>query len=253
MAFPQIRRLLRRGMARLQSSSVPPALPRRGIFGGTFNPPHWGHLAIAQAALQQAHLQQVIWVPTYHPPHRSPKDLLEFEHRWQMVQRAIAPNPAFAATDLERRRGDRSFAIDTLHQLQQEYPPSQWFWILGLDSFESLPHWYRSADLVPQCCWLIAPRQQSSTPTTEAAPEQTVERVVQTFRKRGIAIAWQMLQMPSVPISSTLIRERMGQASQLPPRTAGSDRASITSPPSPIHALVPPSLEDYILEHKLYR
>ena len=222
---------------------------RRGIFGGTFNPPHWGHLAIAQAALQQGQLQQVIWVPSHQPPHRSDEDLLAFEYRWQMVQRAIAPHTAFAASDLERHRPGRSFAIDTLTHLQQSYPASQWFWIVGLDTFQSLPRWYQSQQVVPQCTWLVAPRPSpAKAPNPQPSALEGAIAVAETFRSRGITLEWVLLDLPPIPISSSLIRSRMGHS-----RSAAQPTWNAAPGRSPIYTLVPPSLEDYILQHDLYR
>jgi len=222
---------------------------RRGIFGGTFNPPHWGHLAIAQAALQQGQLQQVIWVPSHQPPHRADEDLLAFEYRWQMVQRAIAPHAAFMASDLERHRSGRSFAIDTLTHLQHAYPDSQWFWVVGLDTFQSLPRWYQSQQVVPQCTWLVAPRpSQAEAPDLQPSALEGAIAVAETFRSLGITLEWVLLDLPPIPISSSLIRSRMQQS-----RRTAQTTWDATPARSPIYTLVPPSLEDYILQHDFYR
>ena len=89
------------------------------ILGGTFDPIHWGHLVMAETALQQAALDQVIWVPTHIAPHKSQQPGSTFEHRLQMVQRAIADHPAFSVTQVEANRVGPSYAITTLQDLQK--------------------------------------------------------------------------------------------------------------------------------------
>lgn len=227
-----------------------------GIFGGTFNPPHWGHLHIAEAALHQAHLDQVLWVPAGMPPHRKGQDLLAIAHRLELVKRAIAPYDRFALCGVDpkdpKTGGDRSYAIDLLEQVQTIYPIyptdragmviknghqnadsyNQWFWIIGQDAFATLPRWYRRQDLIPRCTWLVAPRPSrcpSSDPAT-ADPAATVQ-ILQT---QGIDIRWQRLNLSPLDISSSQIRQRVG------------DRLSIDS-------LVPDAVREYIEERGLYR
>lgn len=210
--------------------------PHRGIFGGTFNPPHIGHLQVAQAALVQAGLDQVLWVPTYRPPHRRTAALVSFEHRLEMVNRAIAPLPLFRASDVENLSASDagpSFAIHTLTCLQRQYPNSDWYWILGLDSFYTLPQWKYHQALVPQCTWLIAPRATPMTSKCRAEELQQIQAIAHVFKSEGISLRWHLLSMPSMEISSSLIRQYCG------------DRRSI-------NGLVPVAVEDYVHHYKLY-
>ncbi len=167
------------------------------IFGGTFDPIHWGHLLIAETALSQFALDEVIWVPAYQPPHKSgsawqSQPPLAFEHRLEMVRRSIAHHPAFTVSSLEADRTGASFAIDTLRSLQTLYPHTQWYWIIGTDAFQKVPHWYRSQEMVQACEWLVAPRLG-------------VEIDRQNPAYAGIR--WQELQIPFVEVSSRLIRQ----------------------------------------------
>ncbi|MBD1914221.1 MULTISPECIES: nicotinate (nicotinamide) nucleotide adenylyltransferase [unclassified Leptolyngbya] len=220
----------------LEPNNVSPQ--HRGIFGGTFNPPHAGHLQVAQAALTQAGLTQVLWVPTYRPPHRRVTSLVSFEHRLEMVQQAIAPFAPFHASAVEEQlaysAGGPSFAIHTLTHLQHQYSKSHWYWILGLDAFCTLPRWRHHRELVPQCTWLIAPRSASST-TVQNKPDdfQQIEAIAHLFKSEGISLRWHLLSMPSIEISSSLIRRYCG------------DRLSISG-------LVPIAVEDYIHRYNLY-
>lgn len=193
------------------------------IFGGTFNPVHWGHLRIAEAAMNQQSLDQVLWV-TVHPRYKA-ATVLEFRHRQAMVKQAIAPYANFALCTLEKHQSN--YAIDILLSLQACYSPSEWYSIVGLDAFRSLPRWYRSSELAAQCHWLIAPRR-------DGEGKSGVERTVNYFVQQGIKVKWECLKMPDIEISSSLVRQY-----------CHSSRS--------IHSLVPETVRAYILEQGLYQ
>lgn len=206
-----------------------------GILGGTFDPVHWGHLLIAEAAVSQASLKQVIWVPTRYPHY---KNATAFEHRWQMVQMAIADHPAFKIAPATVNCTEKSYAIQTLIDLKTLYPHAEWCWIVGLDAFETLPQWYRRQEFVTECCWLVAPRlpatlnlKQSTAIATHS--QLRCEQIVQKLESQGLYINWQILHLPYVGISSSLIR------------AACRDRLSI-------RYLVPEAVRLYVERHKLY-
>lgn len=196
-----------------------------GILGGTFDPVHWGHLAIAQTALIQAELDKVIWVPNQCPPH---KQATRFEQRLQMVQEAIADYPAFVISSA----GDReqpSYAVSTLIDLQAIYPNTHWYWIVGLDAFQTLPRWYQRQQFVAQCNWLVAPRLVPAV----SSQRQLCQQVAQKLAAECLNISWQILQMPMLAVSSSLIRQYC------------RDRKAIDY-------LVPKAVRFYIVTHNLY-
>jgi nicotinate-nucleotide adenylyltransferase len=210
------------------------------IFGGTFNPVHYGHLLMAETALTQFALDGVIWVPTNQPPYKSAVELPGFHHRLEMVQRAIAAHPHFICSDIEHHLPTPTYAIDTLTALQAHYPQSRWHWLMGVDAFQSLPRWYRYQDLVPQCCWLIAPRWGMEEQTNQQTPTSRTldslvacKQVAQTLAEKFIHLEWHLLTMPRLEISSSLIRHYC------------RDRRSI-------RYLLPESVRAYILEAGLY-
>jgi nicotinate-nucleotide adenylyltransferase len=220
------------------------------VFGGSFNPVHWGHLLIAATAVDQFELDQVIWVPTYRSPHKG-DSLQMFGHRLEMVRRAIADHPAFTASDIDACRQGVSYAIATLSDLQPLYPNSNWFWIIGIDAFQTLPKWHESEALIAQCTWLVAPRSRQIEAWESGGigkPEGDTE--TQRSRDAGIGLAeepacqqvaasaasplhWHLLEMPKIGISSSLIRQ------------ACQDGRSI-------RYWVPEAVRLYILEFKLY-
>lgn len=166
--------------------------------GGTFNPVHLGHLLMAESALDQFGLDQVLWIPTYRPPHKT-QSLLAFAHRWEMVKCAIADHPQFIASNLEQQRKTISYASETLNELNANFPETRWYWIVGLDAFQTLPEWRNSSDLATQCIWLVAPREQAST-------EQICLQVETEFMRQSIQLRWHLIQMPQIDVSSSLIR-----------------------------------------------
>lgn len=131
------------------------------ILGGTFDPVHWGHLLVAQAAVSQFQLDRVIWMPDRVSPHKSRPDLAGFDRRREMVALAIAGRSEFLLAPLEANAGT-SFAIDTLLYLQSLYPDDRYYWIAGADAFQTLPKWHRCAEIGSLCDWLVAPRPSFS-------------------------------------------------------------------------------------------
>ncbi|MFN6516530.1 MAG: nicotinate (nicotinamide) nucleotide adenylyltransferase [Nostoc sp. CreGUA01] len=172
------------------------------IFGGTFDPIHWGHLLLAQTALHQVSLEKVIWVPSLNPPH---KEAALFEHRVEMLQLATKDNPAFTVSLVEGKRSGTSYAINTLIDLSACYPNTHWYWIVGLDAFQTLPHWYRGHELAQMCNWLIAPRLLGGETITQS--ELICKQVEEQLSKHSYTINWQFLDIPLVGVSSSVIRK----------------------------------------------
>lgn len=193
--------------------------------GGAFNPVHLGHLLIAETAREQFNLDQIIWVPTYQPPHKS-TSLIDFLHCWEMVKQAIADHPHFAASDVDYRRGGISYAVMTLKDLQHLFPNADWYWIIGTDAFAQLPQWRESLTLIKHCTWLVAPRNAQP-------PHSLGERLTSQIASRGEQLRWQALEMPEIGISSSLIRNYCALGRSL-------------------RYLVPESVRAYIKKNQLY-
>jgi nicotinate-nucleotide adenylyltransferase len=128
------------------------------IFGGTFDPVHWGHLLLAEAAASQFKLDRVLWMPDRVPPHKSRPDLASFHSRREMVALAIAYRSDFVLASPPANAPGTSFAIDTLLDLQNLYPDDRPYWIVGIDAFQTLPKWHRCGEIGGLCDWLVAPR-----------------------------------------------------------------------------------------------
>ncbi|MBE9235820.1 nicotinate (nicotinamide) nucleotide adenylyltransferase [Anabaena aphanizomenioides LEGE 00250] len=203
-------------------------MQKLAIFGGTFDPVHWGHLLVAKTALTQLHLEQIIWIPSKNPPH---KQAALFEHRVAMLDIATKNNPAFTVSLIERECSGTSYSINTLIDLSAFYPNTHWYWIIGLDAFQTLPRWYRGYELAQMCDWLIAPRQVGGENIAQS--ESICNQVEKKFREKSYIINWQLLHTPLVRVSSSIIRELCRQGCS-------------------IDDLVPKSVGLYIATHNLY-
>lgn len=194
---------------------------------------------MAETALDQLSLDRVIWVPTYCPSYKSTTPLLSFAQRLEMVKRAIESHPQFICSEVESQLPQPTYAIHTFHALQADYPPSCWYWIIGLDAFQSLPRWYRHQELASQCCWLVAPRLKTAKTAPDrssVSPSSTLlcQHVQEKLASEWVELKWHMLDMPLVDISSSLVRQYCG------------DRRSI-------RYLVPESVRTYIAQQNLYK
>ncbi len=115
--------------------------PLVGVLGGTFDPPHFGHLKAAQAALSGTDAQQIWWLPAAAAPHKAQSAQASAEHRFQMLKLLIEGEASMSVCDLELARGGTSYTIDTATQLLAQYPDKRFAWVIGADMVQYLPHW----------------------------------------------------------------------------------------------------------------
>ncbi len=193
---------------------------RIGLFGGSFDPIHSAHCAIAQAALEQAALDKVVFIVAPRPPHKDDEGagfpMAAPEDRYAMVCAAVRGRPGMEASRIELDRPGKSYTIDTLREFQQLYPGAELFLILGMDSLIDLPKW-KDPHGILECAHILAvPRPDLRQ---EPAPE--------------MAGKYTILDFCTNPVSSTEIRERIA---------AGA----------PWQHLVPPSVSEVIIARGLY-
>ena len=117
-------------------------MKRLGIFGGTFDPIHLGHLFIAEEAREELQLEEVLFGPARDPPHRPIEPSASAEDRLEMVRLAIAGNARFAESGIELARPGPSYTVDTLQAIREEQPEAEIFFIVGTDSVPELPNWH---------------------------------------------------------------------------------------------------------------
>ncbi|MBI4597247.1 MAG: nicotinate (nicotinamide) nucleotide adenylyltransferase [Candidatus Omnitrophica bacterium] len=160
---------------------------RLGIFGGTFNPIHIGHLLLAETAREELSLDRVLFVPTHQPPHKTAANLLPGAERFQLVQLAIKDHPNFVASDIELTRGGPSYSIETVKTLHAQLPMAKLFLLMGEDMLAV--RWLSWKELKGLCAIVIAHRPNSPKCRREAG------------------VKW--LDMPQVDIASSDIRKRL--------------------------------------------
>ena len=169
---------------------------RIGVFGGAFDPPHRGHVALAQAALAQLGLAQLRVVPTGQPPHKR-RTLTAAHHRLAMCKLAFADLSPVTVDAREMERSGPSFTVDTLEALQREHPGAQLCLLIGQDQARTLPQWHRADDLARLAIIYVAARPESVGSTAAIDPIQT----------QKFALQW--LHMPAMAQSATDIRHRV--------------------------------------------
>ncbi|TFE31626.1 nicotinate-nucleotide adenylyltransferase [Cohnella luojiensis] len=166
---------------------------RIGLLGGTFDPVHNGHLLAAQAAHEAAKLDEVWFIPTLMPPHKSQPGA-DGDKRRQMLEAAIAGNPVFRVEDIELRREGTSYTIDTVTALQDQHPEVQFYWIVGSDMVSDLPNWRKIDELADRLSFIGLER-----------PDQAGDdSLLPSFIRRRLHRA----AMPPMGISSSEIRRR---------------------------------------------
>jgi nicotinate-nucleotide adenylyltransferase len=195
---------------------------RLGILGGTFNPPHLGHLVCAQEAYLELGLERVLLIPARIPPHKPVDEEPGPEHRLELCRLAAGEDDRFAVSDLEIKRDGPSFTVDTLEELHSQAPDSELFLIVGGDVAAGLPRWREPERVLALSTLAVAKRRG----TSRAAIEEALASLRGAERTR-------FFPMPRVGFSSTMVRTRV---------RAGQ----------PIKYIVPDGVASYINEHELY-
>jgi len=179
-----------------------------GVFGGTFDPIHYGHLRTAFELWQELRLTEVRFLPTGSPPHRD-RPYASPELRLRMVQAAVAAEPAFVVDDREVRRSGLSYSVDTLTELRQELPGRSLCLILGMDAFLGLPNWHRWRELLRLTHIVVAHRPGWKAPTSGPLGEVMVDHGTGTVRDLHEAPAGRIYvhAVTQLEISSTELRQ----------------------------------------------
>jgi nicotinate-nucleotide adenylyltransferase len=183
-----------------------------GLFGGTFDPLHYGHLRTAFELWQALQLAEVRFMPTGSPPHRE-QPLAPAHLRLAMVKAAIADQPAFVIDDREVRRSGVSYSVDTLTELRAEYPQRSLCLLLGMDAFLGLPNWHRWRELLDLGHVVVAHRPGWRAPTMGPLGEIMVDRGTGNVRDLHQQPAGRIYvhAVTQLEISSTELRQLIAQ------------------------------------------
>jgi len=197
---------------------------RVGVFGGTFDPIHIGHLVSAEEAWVELKLERVVFVPAGLPPHKLDHVMSPVEHRLAMVELAIASNPHFAVSRVDIDRFGPCYTVDTIELLRDEWGPGvEIYFIMGSDSLLDILTWHNPRRLIRLCRFAVVSR-----------PGYQVDFDELDTLLPGLASRIQMLNAPELAISSTDIQRRVREGLS-------------------IKYQVPEAVEDYIYQHKLYQ
>jgi len=174
------------------------------LFGGTFDPIHHGHLIIARAAAEQLNVPKVILIPSAQPPHKAEKTISSAEDRLKMTHLAVQDEPLFEVSDCELKRQGPSFTLETVRFFRQQYPQTQFYWLIGADSISELVSWYHIEQLAEECSIVTAARPGFNPQDNQALKSILTDPQIQRLRQN-------ILETPQVDISATRIRRRVRQ------------------------------------------
>jgi nicotinate-nucleotide adenylyltransferase len=200
---------------------------RIGVFGGTFDPVHLGHLILAEQCREQGRLDQVLFVPAASPPHKQGQPLTPFAQRVEMLALAIAGQPAFRIDELEKDRPGPSYTVHTLEALQRRHPDAELFLPIGSDTLVDLAHWYQPARIVELAGVLVTQRPGWPVPAREE-----IEAALRL--PEGTRLRLEVVEAPLIDIASRDLRRRAAEQRSL-------------------RYLVPRAVEAYIHDKRLYQ
>lgn len=197
-----------------------------GILGGTFNPFHLGHLALARTALEQFQLKQVLVMPNHLPGYKDTSDLIPDIHRAEMIQLALKDSKNIVFSDYELKQGGITYTVDTLRSLHQKYPRVTWFFIMGGDSILYFDKWKESAQILELSNLIIAVRGDAD----QTSISKKIDELRSLYHKENFF----MMNLDPIDISSSDIRKRIRE-----------NRS--------VNGMLPSEVESYIQMHHLYQ
>ncbi|MFG6487273.1 nicotinate-nucleotide adenylyltransferase [Roseateles sp. BYS78W] len=187
------------------------------LFGGSFDPPHLGHLAFARFALDALAPDRLLWLPAGRQWQKPDQVMAAGVHRVQMLKRLTADEPRFSVDDRELHRRGPSFTADTLNEFKRQNPDAELMFLIGQDQYARLPTWYRAETVASLATLVVVPRAGEAVVTPPGMPQHRL----------------QVLELPEIPISSTAVREALARGDDIRP-------------------LVGPDVASYIDSHRLY-
>ena len=210
-----------------------------GIYGGTFNPIHFGHLRTAEEVCQRFMMKEIIFVPSAHPPHKDVQDIVDPMHRLKMTNLAVTGNPRFSVSELETQRPGKSYSIDTVREFKRLSPDDHFAFILGLDAFLEIVTWHRYEDIFNECDFIVTTRPGAPRVSCALAIPEALRagfRKKKSGREFVNAAGKQVIftNVTELDISATAIRALVREGSS-------------------VRYLMPRRVMEYIVEHGLYQ
>ncbi len=203
-------------------------MTRIGVLGGTFDPPHIGHLVLAEYAGDALGLSQVLFVPAADPPHKRNQTRVSADHRIAMVQAAIADNARLVLSRVDVDRPGPHYTVDMLPIISAQYPDAELYFLMGGDSFRDLPKWHRPQEMIQFCKLGVMARPYPNQSDWDLHPDMH-DKVIP-----GLSNCVTMIEAPLLDIAAREIVERMHERKT-------------------VRYLVPDPVLDYIKAHGLYK
>jgi len=219
-------------------------MARVGLYGGSFNPVHLGHLRTAIEVRAAAQLDEVWLVPAHRPPHKDPREVAPATDRLAMVEGAVAGVAGLRAEPIELERSGPSYSFDTLRLLRRRHPTHDFAWILGFDAFHDLPTWHRYRELVAETDFIVTAR-----PPHEVSHGANAS----LFRSLPIAVQREFCYAEDVGWYTHDSGHRLEFLPVTRLDISGSALRAGVARGSSIRFLVPDAVYLYILDHGLYR
>jgi len=201
---------------------------RYGIYGGSFDPIHWGHLLLAETCLRKANLDRVIFVPSGCSPHRAKANQTPGPLRAEMIELAVAGCDEFSVSRFEIEREQTSYTVETVRHFRNALPPdAELFLLVGADMYNDLPHWFEAAEILRNVIPVGVWRPGGPPPHAEVFQDGVTPERLELFRRH-------IVPMPLIEISSTLIRRAVADGES-------------------VRFLLPHPVEALIRSHRLYQ
>jgi nicotinate-nucleotide adenylyltransferase len=175
------------------------ALHRIGVFGGTFDPPHVGHLIVAGDVAEALNLERMIWIPAGRPPHKDAGGVTDGAVRLDMTRAAVGDDPRFEVSGMEVGRPGPSFTVDTLRALRDQHPGSRLYLVLGADQFRALDEWREPEEIGRLATIAVMDRDGTMSEKTEPA----------------VPVQWERVPVTRIDISSTDVRRRVADGASV--------------------------------------
>jgi nicotinate-nucleotide adenylyltransferase len=166
-----------------------------GLFGGTFDPPHLGHLALCREAVSDLHVEQLFWVLTPNPPHKTHRQITSLPHRLRMVQLALQ-DTSYELSRVDIDRPAPHYAVDTVRIVREQNPRAQLLYLMGGDSLNNLPTWHRAVEFVAALDFIGVMHREGEIPDLQALE----------MRLPGLASKVRFVEAPRVDISASQVR-----------------------------------------------
>jgi nicotinate-nucleotide adenylyltransferase len=223
------------------------SMKKIGLLGGSFDPVHNGHLHLAEQAQRFFNLEKVVFIPAYRSPHKLALEPVSCEHRLSMLTLALEGLPRFSIDKMEINKNEISYTIETLKELQLNHPEWNMFLILGADAFQDIYTWKQCSQLLDFCNILVGTRPGaelqvsdsvknkltlSTSATNDRAKSSATDVKVFKNLEKGTGVTF--FQISPLDISSKEIRQRTRREEE-------------------VKNLLPPSVDHYIMRHRLYR